>query len=285
VSPPETPAASAEHAAPDGLRVASGARNGVPTSAPNDNKDEWRSYKVPYSKDVKANLVAKYRLGGIMAWTLGMEDAATMPSVRIFAQSIAPDQVVATLLSDKNSTTYGDPIKVQLQFTLPDKQPIPNLPLNIEAKNSDGTWRKIYVGNTTIDGTLVISALLGGNSILRATSESSWERVAGLSKDLNIEYKRKISLAAPASVARGKEVIISGLLQPKESGVKITLERLAGDSYKEVTLKNPVITDLDGRFTLSFIELNDGFTTFRIKSAATPLSALGVSENFIISIR
>jgi hypothetical protein len=159
------------------------------------------------------------------------------------------------------------------------------LPLNIEAKNSDGTWRKIYVGNTTIDGTLVISALLSGNSILRATSESSWERVAGLSKDLNIEYKRKISLAAPASVARGKEVIISGLLQPKESGVKITLERLVGDSYKEVTLKNPVITDLDGRFTLSFIELNDGFTTFRIKSAATPLSALGVSENFIISIR
>ena len=256
--------------------------DGTPTTC-TATRTAW--YQDARSYVARANLVAKYRLGGIMAWTLGMEDAATMPSVRTFAQSIAPDQVVATLLSDKNSTTYGDPIKVQLQFTLPDKQPIPNLPLNIEAKNSDGTWRKIYVGNTTIDGTLVISALLSGNSILRATSESSWERVAGLSKDLNIEYKRKISLAAPASVARGKEVIISGLLQPKESGVKITLERLVGDSYKEVTLKNPVITDLDGRFTLSFIELNDGFTTFRIKSAATPLSALGVSENFIISIR
>jgi len=256
--------------------------DGTPTTC-TATRTAW--YQDSRSFVARANLVAKYRLGGIMAWTLGMEDAATMPSVRAFAQTIAPDQVVATLNSDKSTQAFGDPIRVQMQFTLPDKQPIPNLPLNIETKNSDGTWRKIYSGITSSDGTLAISTLLGGNSILHATSESSWERNAGVSKDLNIEIIRKISVITPATALHGREIVISGFIQPKEGGVKIILEKLNGSSYKEVALKTTVITGTDGQFKLTLIEPSDGFATYRLISAGTSLSASGISENFTIALR
>jgi len=60
---------------------------------------------------------------------------------------------------------------------------------------------------------------------------------------------------------------------------------LIGSGYKEVTMKNLIISDLDGRFTLTHVEIDDGFATFRVKSAATGNSAIGYSNNFIISIR
>ncbi|CAB4805843.1 unannotated protein [freshwater metagenome] len=256
--------------------------DGTPTSC-TATRTAW--YQDSKSYVARANLVAKYRLGGIMAWTLGMEDAATMPSVRSYAQTIAPDQVVVTLVTDKSETEFGQPISVKTLFTLPDNQPIANLPLNIEARNSDGTWRKIYSGVTAIDGTLGISTLLAGNTALHAVSESSWERLAGYSKDININFARKIVVTAPTSAVHGREIVISGFIQPKESGVKLTLERLIGSGYKEVTMKNSIISDLDGRFTLTHVEIDDGFATFRVTSTATGNSALGYSNNFIISIR
>lgn len=256
--------------------------DGTPTTC-TATRTAW--YQDSRSYVARANLVSKYRLGGIMAWTLGMEDAATMPSIRTFAQSIAPDQVVATLVSKNGSAKFGEPIKMQMEFTLPDKQPIPNLPLDIESKNSDGTWRKIFSGVTATDGKLDITTLLGANTVLHAISASSWERAAGLTKELNIELIRIISVTAPASVVRGREFVVSGNIEPSESGVKITLEKLIGSTYKEVLLKNAIVTGADGRFTFSLIEPIDGFATYRIKSAATLLSATGASENFTIAIR
>lgn len=256
--------------------------DGTPTTC-TATRTAW--YQDSRSYVARANLVAKYRLGGIMAWTLGMEDAATMPSIRTFAQSIAPDQVVATLVSKNSRAKFGEPINVQMEFTLPDKQPIPNLPLEIESKNSDGTWRKIFSGVTATDGRLDITTLFGANTVLHAISASTWERTAGLTKELSIELMRNIWVTAPASVVRGREFVISGNIEPNESGVKITLEKLIGTTYKEVLLKNTIVTGADGRFTFSLIEPNDGFATYRTKSAATSLSAAGTSENFTITIR
>ena len=67
---------------------------GVQTSC-TATRTAW--YQDAYSIGLRAGLVAKYHLGGLTEWTLGMEDNATLNAVMGVAQSIAPDPVIATL--------------------------------------------------------------------------------------------------------------------------------------------------------------------------------------------
>jgi spore germination protein YaaH len=115
--------------------------SGLPTTC-TAKRVAW--YQDSRSYVERAKLVAKYRLGGIVLWTMGMEDATTIPAVRAFAQTIAPDVVVSSLALDKKNAQFGDAINISTLFSLPDKQPIANLPIRIESKNSDGSWRRRY---------------------------------------------------------------------------------------------------------------------------------------------
>ena len=94
-------------------------------------------YQDARAYQARAQLVAKYRLGGLVAWTIGFEDQQAMTNIRNLALTIAPDQVLSTLSSDFAIFKYGQPITLSGLFTLADKSPVPALPVHLEVKRSD----------------------------------------------------------------------------------------------------------------------------------------------------
>ncbi|MFM7860631.1 MAG: glycosyl hydrolase family 18 protein, partial [Candidatus Nanopelagicaceae bacterium] len=139
-------------------------------------------YQDARAFEARAQLVSKYRLGGVVAWTVGFEDQDAMTNIRNVALSIAPDKVVSTLLTDLDTFNYGTPINLSGLFTLADKQPIASLPIKLEVKTNDETsWREISTLTTGVDGKVSLQIYLGQNQALRLRSEGTWERLEGLS--------------------------------------------------------------------------------------------------------
>ena len=58
-------------------------------------------YQDAKSYSLRAALVDKYRLGGVTAWTIGMEEPLALEGIRNVAKAIAPDQVTAAISIDK----------------------------------------------------------------------------------------------------------------------------------------------------------------------------------------
>ena len=233
----------------------------------------------------RAKLVAKYRLGGIILWTMGMEDAVTMPAVRSFAQTIAPDVVLSSLALDKKNAQYGDLITVSTLFSLPDKQPIANLPIRIESKNSDGSWRRIYEGITDSTGKVAVTALFGNSTTLRATSESSWERLASQSQENSAVISPLVEINAPLIAAKGSEFLIRGSLQPRVENVALTLEKLVRGNWQKISFKSAPKTDATGHYSFTVSESSDGFSTYRVRSSATTTLESGLSPTITVVIR
>ena len=233
----------------------------------------------------RAKLVAKYRLGGIILWTMGMEDAVTMPAVRSFAQTIAPDVVLSSLALDKKNAQYGDLITVSTLFSLPDKQPIANLPIRIESKNSDGSWRRIYEGITDSTGKVAVTALFGNSTTLRATSESSWERLASQSQENSAVISPLVEINAPLIVAKSSEYLIRGSLQPRVENVALTLEKLVRGNWQKISFKSAPKTDATGHYSFTVSESSDGFSTYRVRSSATTTLESGLSPTITVVIR
>ena len=255
---------------------------GVPTTC-TAQRVAW--YQDSRSYVERAKLVAKYRLGGIVLWTMGMEDATTMPAVRAFAQTIAPDIVISNLALDKKSAQFGEVVNISTLFSLPDMQPISNLPIRIERKNSDGSWRKIYEGLTDSNGKVSVSALLGNSSVLRATSESSWERLASQSAEYSATIAPIIEFSAPLIVRAGKPIVLRGSLQPRINNISLVVEKLVNGVWQKVPLKNTYASDLDGSFSIALTEVNEGFATYRVRWVATATLESGLSSSVTIVIQ
>jgi spore germination protein YaaH len=199
-------------------------------------------FQDPQGYSVRANLVGKYRLGGIAAWTLGMEDSFAMPAVRTVAQSIAPDIVIATLAANSLTPTLGSAITLTGKFALPDSRPIPGLTASVQIKNSLGDWRTVFSGTTGVDGRISTPIVLGEITSARVVSDGSWERLQGLSTPLGISVKRIVSWSLPTSVKAGSTIKITGSIQPKVAGVTVTLEGATSA---------PATTDSTGQFTFT----------------------------------
>lgn len=231
----------------------------------------------------RAQLVSKYRLGGITAWTLGMEDTTATDAVRQVAQSIAPDFVIGTLTSDQGSALFGTPVNIKGQFQLPDKQPIAGLAVRLEMRyQGDTTWREIFQTTTSSDGSLTVPLLLSMNASLRASSDASWERLGAQSAELSVRVNRQISLASPTSGIAGIPISISGVVQPRQSGVPITLEKFSNSVWRPVG--QGATTDESGGFMISTTENTRGLMRFRVSVASDEKLQGGQSPIFTVVI-
>jgi hypothetical protein len=208
-------------------------------------------YQDPQSISARANLVAKYRLGGIAQWTLGMEDPLAMSNVRDFAKSISPDQVVATLNSDVDSIPLGGPVSLTGAFKLPDSTPIAGLPVAVEVSNPATGWHQIFSGPTGIDGTISTKMLLGQTSMIRMKSEGNWDRLPSISGEKSVAITRLISFASPSSIKHGIVYQITGEVQPRAGGVTVLLDDSSnsGISAKMLT----TTTDANGKFSIPIL--------------------------------
>ena len=180
-------------------------------------------YQDSQGYGLRAALVAKYHLGGVAEWTLGMEDESAAMAIRNLAKSIAPDVVVATLTYDNENTPLGGVINLSATFKLPDTTPLTGLPVRIESKNSTSDWHAIYSAITGIDGSIKVSAKLGENTSLRVASDGSWQRLASQSASKDFKITRLLSWNAPSSVKTGATYQIAGSLQPRSAGTTINL--------------------------------------------------------------
>jgi hypothetical protein len=206
-------------------------------------------YQNAQSYKLRADLVAKYKLGGVTAWTLGMEEPLAMESIRQTAINIAPAKVLSALTSDKTASLYGRAINLSGQITLEDTTPVAAIPVRIEGKSAtDPTWRLLGTITTGADGRFVIPILLGKPTSIRLATDGTWDRAESLSNELAIQIDRTISLSAPATMKRGIPFAISGVVRPRSAGATVSLMKYTAGAWKSVATAT---TDEQGGFTFS----------------------------------
>ena len=230
----------------------------------------------------RMELVAKYKLGGLTQWTLGQEDAESMPALREYAKSISPDVIIASLASDKIESSYADKSKISALFTLSDKRPAAGLPISIEARGEDEIeWKKIGEATTSVTGVAEWDLILGRNMRLRALSPGSWERLSATSNEMAVSVKPLLEINAPTFAKAGVEFAISVKSVPSEGS--FNLEELVKGKWvqiDQVTLVAPAESVL-----FNATSTVRGFHKYRISTAPSARLLGKVSEEFTILIR
>jgi hypothetical protein len=224
---------------------------------------------------LRANLVAKYRLGGLTQWTLGMEDPAATEAIRVVAKSIAPDVVLAALVSNASATVYGGTTTINGTFTLPDKRPLADLPVRVEIKTATSDWVPLFSGKTNVNGLISAQVILGENTKARMISEGTWERAEGRSPELSIQVARKLSwIKVPTSMKRGTSYTLTAKIQPKIAGVTVTLNNGASG-----------VSDANGEVSFTVSEKVTGFKRYQLTAQSDAKNLASTSEVVTVLVR
>lgn len=233
---------------------------------------------------LRAALVTKYRIGGITAWTFGMEEPLAMESIRQVAKEIAPDQVTVSASIDNSTIDYGNPITVTATFSIKDKSPVAGVPVRIEGKSAgDTNWRTLATVVTGPDGKIEKAVLVGKSTAVRVYSDSSWERTEGSSSEFPIVVNRLLVISAPGTVKASLTTVITGNIRPRAAGASVQLEKLVGKEWKPVD--QAVMTDSQGNFSLNLPAQSRGVSSYRISVAADSLWSVISSPTFNIIVR
>lgn len=241
-------------------------------------------YQDARSWALRADLVSKYRIGGITAWTFGMEEPLAMEAIRTVAKSVAPDQVTLTAAIDKSVVDYGNPITVNALITIKDKSAVAGVPIRIEGKSQgDSTWRLLATATSGIDGKIEKAVIVGKSTAIRVASDATWERTEGLSPEFPVSVNRLLVVSAPATVKSAAPITITGNIRPRLAGSSVTLERLSGKEWKAVGAA--VLTDAQGNFTITLSGYPRGVIPLRVTVAADSLWNVVSSPTFNIIVR
>ena len=233
---------------------------------------------------LRAALVTKYRIGGITAWTFGMEEPLAMESVRQVAKSVAPDQLNVTAAIDKSAIEYGNPVTVSATFSIKDKSPAAGIPVRIEGKSAgESTWRTLASVITGIDGKIEKAVLVGKSTALRISADATWERTEAISPEFPITVNRLLVLSAPGTMKSTDATTVTGNIRPRVAGAGVQLEKLVGKEWKPIG--TAVLTDAQGNFTLNLSAQQRGVLSLRVTVAADSLWSIVTSPTFNIIIR
>ena len=242
------------------------------------SRTAWHQNAQSFS--VRAQLVAKYQLGGAAQWVIGQEEPLAMVAIRDVAISIAPAQLESSLSLSTSELSYGNPVTLSGLITLKDKSPVAGLAFTVEGKYPDGSTRTLTTGTTGIDGTYSIPMLIGRSVSLRVLTESSWEREASATPALSLRVARNLIVTPPTSAKSGLAFTISGIVLPRASGVTISLSTTAGKVIGQATT-----TDAQGAFTLSVPAQVRSIATYQITVGADATWPVLASDAFSIIIR
>jgi spore germination protein YaaH len=242
------------------------------------SRTAWHQNAQSFS--VRAQLVAKYQLGGAAQWVIGQEEPLAMVAIRDVATSIAPAQLESALSLSTNEISYGNPVTLSGLITLKDKSPVAGLAFTVEGKYPDGSTRTLTTGTTGVDGSYSIPMLIGKSVSLRVLTESSWEREASATSALSLTVARNLIMTPPTSVKSGIAFTISGIVLPRTAGVTITLATTSGKIVGQATT-----TDAQGAFTLNVPAQARSIATYQITVGADATWPVLASDAFSIIIR
>jgi hypothetical protein len=239
-------------------------------------------YQNPASYLARAQLVAKYRIGGLAEWTIGMEEQSATDGIRATALTIAPDAVLLSLASDQKTIKYGSVLSLTGQATLKDKSNLPGLTVDLEFKGfNESTWRQLGKSITTETGSLTSSLYLAKSGKLRITSEGSWERGAGLSSEISVTVNPRLNITAPTSAKAGTTFKILVSAAPTTASTQVALRRFDGKVWNTVSL----VPLLAAGTELSQTELIRGVYTYQILVFDNAESAESTSAPFVVLVR
>jgi spore germination protein YaaH len=242
------------------------------------SRTAWHQNAQSFS--VRAQLIAKYQLGGAAQWVIGQEEPLAMVAIRDVATSIAPAQLESSLSLSTNEISYGNPVTLSGAITLKDKSPVAGLAFTVEGKYADGSTRTLTTGTTGFDGTYSIPMLIGKSVSLRVLTEASWERGASTTPALALAVSRNLILNPPTSVKSGLPFTISGIVLPRASGVTITLSTTSGKVVGQSTT-----TDAQGAFSINVPAQARSIATYQITVGADATWPAVASDAFSIIIR
>jgi spore germination protein YaaH len=240
-------------------------------------------YQNAQSYKVRSELVAKYKLGGVTAWTLGMEEPLAMESIRQTALNIAPAKVISTLAVDKLEARYGSAINLSGQLTLEDKSPVASLLVRIEGKSAgDLNWRKLGSVSTGIDGKFATSILLAKPMSIRIATDASWESADSLSNEIDIQIDRTISISAPGSEKAKVGFAITGAIRPRAIGATVVLMKFTAGAWKSVATAT---TDETGNYNFTVSGEARSIVRYQVMVQADPIWRQVMTPEFSIIIR
>jgi spore germination protein YaaH len=242
------------------------------------SRTAWHQNAQSFS--VRAQLVAKYQLGGAAQWVIGQEEPLAMVAIRDVATSIAPAQLESSLSLSTDEVSYGNPVTLSGLITLKDKSPVAGLAFTVEGKYTDGSTRTLTTGTTGVDGSYSIPMLIGKSVSLRVLTESSWEREASATSALSLTVARNLIMTPPTSVKSGLAFTISGIVLPRTAGVTVTLATTSGKIIGQATT-----TDAQGAFTLNVPAQARSIATYQITVGADATWPILASDAFSIIIR
>ena len=239
-------------------------------------------YQNTASYLARAQLVAKYRIGGLAEWTIGMEEQSATDGIRATALTIAPDAVLLSLASDQKTIKYGSVLSLTGQATLKDKSNLPGLTVNLEFKGfNESTWRQLGKSITTETGSLTSSLYLAKSGKLRITSDGSWERGAGLSSEISVTVNPRLNITAPTSAKAGIAFKILVSAAPTTASTQVALRRFDGKVWNTVSLAPLLAAGTE----LSQTELIRGVYTYQILVFDNAESAESTSASFVVLVR
>ena len=240
-------------------------------------------YQNAQSYKIRSELVAKYKLGGVTAWTLGMEEPLAMEAIRQTALSIAPAKVLSTLSTDKTNALYGSAINLSSQLTLEDLSPVANVPIRIEGKSAaDATWRVLGGATTGVDGKFATPILLGKSTAIRITTEGTWDRAESFSNEISVLIDRTISIAVPGTVKSQAPFAIEGTVRPRTAGAIVSLMKFNAGSWKSVATAT---TNEQGAFTFAIEGQGRQVARYQILVGADQIWRQVAAPEFSIIIR
>ena len=241
-------------------------------------------YQDARSWEQRAALVDKYRLGGITAWTLGMQEPLATENVRNIAKQIAPDRVLVTSEVNQTKIDYGNPIIVTATFTIKDKSPLANMPVRIEGKSlNEVSWRTLASATTDVNGRIEKALILGKATSIRVFSDSTWERSEGIGPEVAITINRTITVSVPGTARSNEVIALVGSIRPRSEGTVVQVERLFGKDWK--LIGTATTTDAQGSFTFSITPTPRGVATLRVTVPADQNWGAINSSPFNIIIR
>ena len=242
------------------------------------SRTAWHQNAQGFS--LRAQLVAKYQLGGVAQWVIGQEEPLAMVAIRDVATSIAPAQLESNLTISTDKVSYGNPVTLSGLITLKDKSPVASLPFTVEGTYPDGSTRTLTTGTTGFDGKYSIPMLIGKSVSIRVLTELSWEREASATQPLTLTVERNLIVAPPTSVKSGLPFTISGIVLPRSAGVSVTLATTSGKVIGQATT-----TDAQGAFTISVPAQARSISTYQITIGADVTWPVFASDAFSIIVR
>ncbi len=227
-------------------------KSSTPTSC-KVNHSAW--YLDARGYNARAKLVEKYRLGGISEWEIGYGDNLAIEEVKKVAIAMGQDKVVGDVTASAENINYGEGITFNGSFKLADGRPVVNVPVFIELKRPSGNTRK-PITQTGPDGTFQTKVLLGESTNISFTTDETWDRTLGITPEKIIGISRVISWNIPASMKHGVAYKVTGQIQPRIAGIKVSLDDGSALAFTE--------TLADGKFEIVVTATKIGVKQFRI---------------------